>query len=72
MNAMQSLEDRIGVLMRAYDALREENQALREQYTDLTTERATLIEKLELARVRVEAMVAQLKSMETSPAKTGL
>nr|VFJ52726.1 MAG: cell division protein ZapB [Candidatus Kentron sp. FM]VFK09654.1 MAG: cell division protein ZapB [Candidatus Kentron sp. FM] len=65
MNAMQSLEGRINALIRAYDMLHQENQALREQQADLMTERATLIEKLELARVRVEAMVAQLKSMET-------
>jgi len=62
---MQALEERIDTLIRAYDTLRKENQILREQQSGLMAERATLVEKLELARVRVEAMVAQLKSMET-------
>nr|VFK67778.1 MAG: cell division protein ZapB [Candidatus Kentron sp. UNK]VFK73216.1 MAG: cell division protein ZapB [Candidatus Kentron sp. UNK] len=64
-NAMQLLEARVELLIRAYDGLKKENRALREQNTDLTAERATLIGKLELARERVEGMVTQLKSMET-------
>nr|VFK17758.1 MAG: cell division protein ZapB [Candidatus Kentron sp. LPFa]VFK32674.1 MAG: cell division protein ZapB [Candidatus Kentron sp. LPFa] len=62
---MQLLEARVELLIRAYDGLKKENRALREQNTDLTAERATLIGKLELARERVEGMVTQLKSMET-------
>nr|VFJ47511.1 MAG: cell division protein ZapB [Candidatus Kentron sp. DK]VFJ63455.1 MAG: cell division protein ZapB [Candidatus Kentron sp. DK] len=65
MNAMQLLEGRVEALIRAYEVVHKENQILREQQTSLMSERATLIEKLELARMRVEAMVAQLKSMET-------
>nr|VFK20683.1 MAG: cell division protein ZapB [Candidatus Kentron sp. LPFa] len=64
-NAMQLLEARVELLIRVYDGLKKENRALREQNTDLTAERATLIGKLELARERVEGMVTQLKSMET-------
>lgn len=62
---MQLLEARVELLIRVYDGLKKENRALREQNTDLTAERATLIGKLELARERVEGMVTQLKSMET-------
>nr|VFK53187.1 MAG: cell division protein ZapB [Candidatus Kentron sp. TUN]VFK54013.1 MAG: cell division protein ZapB [Candidatus Kentron sp. TUN]VFK58928.1 MAG: cell division protein ZapB [Candidatus Kentron sp. TUN] len=62
---IQTLETRVDSLIRAHDALRKENQTLREQKNSLTAERATLIEKLELAGARVEAMVAQLKFMET-------
>jgi len=69
---MQALEERIDTLIRAYDTLRKENQILREQQSGLMAERATLVEKLELARVRVEAMVAQLKSMETGSIEGGL
>ncbi|MBT8419520.1 MAG: TIGR02449 family protein [Gammaproteobacteria bacterium] len=72
MNAMQSLEGRIDALIRAYNTLHKENQALREQQAGLVTERATLIEKLELARTRVEAMVVQLKSMETGSVEINL
>nr|VFK78753.1 MAG: cell division protein ZapB [Candidatus Kentron sp. SD] len=62
---MQMLERRIDVLIRAYDGVRKENRALRGQRIGLMAERDTLSGKLELARVRVEEMVAQLKSMET-------
>nr|VFJ47720.1 MAG: cell division protein ZapB [Candidatus Kentron sp. FW]VFJ62259.1 MAG: cell division protein ZapB [Candidatus Kentron sp. FW] len=63
--AMQTLEARIDTLIRAYNALSKENQVLREQKASLTAERATLIEKLELAKVRVEGMVTQMKVIET-------
>lgn len=63
--AMQELERRIDVLIRAYDGLKRENRTLREQKIDLIAERVALIEKLELAKVRIENMVAQLKLMET-------
>nr|VFJ99094.1 MAG: cell division protein ZapB [Candidatus Kentron sp. LFY]VFK01175.1 MAG: cell division protein ZapB [Candidatus Kentron sp. LFY] len=62
---MQELERRIDVLIRAYDGLKRENRTLREQKIDLIAERVALIEKLELAKVRIENMVAQLKLMET-------
>ena len=44
--------------------LSDENQALRDQQSSLVAERAGLIEKSELARSRVEAMIARLKAME--------
>ncbi len=43
---------------------RDENRLLREQAQHLNLERAQLIEKNELARNRVEAMISRLKSME--------
>jgi len=61
---LQSLEARIDELIRTLDELREENRALRSQQDHLITERAALIEKSELARSRVEAMIARLKAME--------
>ena len=62
---LRFLEARIDALIQAYDQLREENRALREQQTHLTTERAALLEKSELARTRVESMIARLRAMET-------
>lgn len=62
-----SLEERVDKLIQACEDLRAENQALREQQAQLVTERAALIEKSELARTRVEAMIARLKSMEVGP-----
>nr|VFK22232.1 MAG: TIGR02449 family protein [Candidatus Kentron sp. MB]VFK32626.1 MAG: TIGR02449 family protein [Candidatus Kentron sp. MB]VFK76004.1 MAG: TIGR02449 family protein [Candidatus Kentron sp. MB] len=68
---MQTLEVRINALIRAYNGVRKENQALREQKTSLMAERGALIEKLKLARVRIEAMVVQLKSMENGASEEG-
>ena len=61
---LEYLEERIDALIQACEDLRAENRALREQQTHLVTERAALIEKSELARSRVEAMIARLKAME--------
>ena len=62
---MQALEARIDALIHTCEELNEENRALREQQAHLVSERAALIEKSELARTRVEAMVARLKAMES-------
>ena len=51
-------------LLRAYQQVREENRSLHAQLKVLTSERAHLIEKAELAHARVEAMLSRLKSME--------
>jgi cell division protein ZapB len=58
------LEQQVDALVEAYRQLSDENQALRNQQANLMAERATLIEKSELARSRVEAMIARLKAME--------
>ena len=49
----------------AYKQLRDENLALKNQQSNLLVERAQLIERSELARTRVEAMIARLKAMES-------
>jgi len=61
---LKALEARIDELIAACEELRDENRALREQQSQLMAERAGLIEKSELARSRVEAMIARLKAME--------
>ena len=61
---MRALEARIDELIIACREITDENQALRDQQTHLMAERAALIEKSELARSRVEAMIARLKAME--------
>lgn len=63
-SGIESLEERIDELIRTCEELREENQALRAQQDHLVVERAALIDKSELARSRVEAMIARLKAME--------
>lgn len=61
---LESLESQVDELIRTCENLSEENRALREQQATLVAERASLIEKSELARSRVEAMIARLKAME--------
>lgn len=62
--SLRSLEARLDELIRACEELTDENRALRDQQSHLMAERAALIEKSELARSRVEAMIARLKAME--------
>lgn len=61
---LKKLEVRVEELIRTCTQLKEENRSLRTHQDTLTTERANLIEKTELARSRVEAMITRLKSME--------
>ena len=61
---LSSLETQIDELIKRCGRLDDENRALRDQQANLMTERASLIEKSELARSRVEAMIARLKAME--------
>lgn len=61
---LSALERRIDDLISAVERLRDENRSLRESHSALISERAQLIEKTELARTRVEAMIARLKAME--------
>ncbi|MDJ0861781.1 MAG: TIGR02449 family protein [Gammaproteobacteria bacterium] len=61
---LKSLEKRLETLLQAFAHLQEENRALRQQQSHLMAERASLIERSELARSRVESMISRLKSME--------
>ena len=61
---LQALENQVDELIQTCEQLTEENRALRDQQSTLVAERASLIEKSELARSRVEAMIARLKAME--------
>jgi cell division protein ZapB len=61
---MKHLESRIDDLVAICQRLRDENKLLRDQQSSLMQERAKLIEKNEMARMRVEAIVSRLKGME--------
>ncbi len=61
---LQALEAQVDDLIQTCGQLTDENRALRNQQSTLVVERASLIEKSELARSRVEAMIARLKAME--------
>ena len=61
---LKQLEQRIDELIDTVGLLKNENTNLRQQKGKLVTERSQLIEKTELARSRVEAMISRLRSLE--------
>jgi cell division protein ZapB len=61
---LKRLEKRIEDLVATVSHIKEENRALRQRQDTLTAERATLLQKNEQVRARVEAMIGRLKSME--------
>jgi len=61
---LKALEARIDELVRACVHLKEENRILKSRQSTLVAERAALIEKTEMAKSRVEAMITRLKSLE--------
>ena len=63
---LKRLESRVNSLVHAYEGLKKENSLLKAQQGSYTAERASLIDKNEQARKRVEAMIIRLKSMEVS------
>lgn len=61
---LSHLEQRIDELIDTVGMLKNENTSLRQQKDKLSIERSQLVEKTELARSRVEAMISRLKSLE--------
>jgi cell division protein ZapB len=61
---LKRLEKRLEDLIVTVSHIKEENRALRQRQDTLTSERATLLQKNEQVRARVEAMIGRLKSME--------
>ncbi len=58
------LESQVEKLLKVCLQLKSENNLLRGRQAALISERARLIEKNDVARVRVEAMITRLKSLE--------
>ncbi len=61
---LKRLEKRVDALVRVCDQLQDENKTLKQRQDTLTAERATLLQKNEQVRARVEAMIGRLKAME--------
>jgi len=59
------LEEQVEILLQTVDRLVKENKSLRTQQESHSTERATLIERNDQVRNRVEAIVGRLKSLES-------
>ena len=63
-NELKRLEKRVDALVRVCDQLQDENKSLKQRQDVLTSERASLLQKNEQVRARVEAMIGRLKAME--------
>jgi cell division protein ZapB len=61
---LKRLEKRVDALVGVCDQLQDENKSLKQRQDTLTAERATLLQKNEQVRARVEAMIGRLKAME--------
>jgi cell division protein ZapB len=61
---LKRLEQRIDELVATVLQLKEENRALRQRQDAISTERASLLQKNEQVRTRVEAMIGRLRTME--------
>lgn len=61
---LKRLERRVDELIAIVHQLKEENRALHQRQDHLSQERIGLLQRNEMVRSRVEAMVGRLKSME--------
>ena len=62
---LAALELQVDMLIQTVNQLKTENIALKNQQKSLVSERASLIDKTEQARARVESMIVRLRAMET-------
>ncbi len=60
------LEKKLSELIDLADQLKVENESLRAQQNNLVAEKSRLVEKNELARTKVEAIITRLKSLESA------
>ncbi|MEE8156557.1 MAG: TIGR02449 family protein [Gammaproteobacteria bacterium] len=63
---LKRLESRLDELVDICGQLKEENQSLKQRQDNLIAERATMLQKSEQVRARVEAMIGRLKALEQS------
>ncbi|KAF3978108.1 MAG: TIGR02449 family protein [Methylococcales symbiont of Iophon sp. n. MRB-2018] len=61
---LKDLEEKLDLLIEKYGSIEKENSSLKVKQGELVREKAKLLEKTTLARIRVEAMITRLKSME--------
>lgn len=61
---LRDLEIKLDQLIAEFTATKSENQSLKTRQDELVQEKAKLLEKTNLARMRVEAMIVRLKAME--------
>ncbi len=61
---LKRLESRLDDLVDICSQLKDENRSLKQRQDALTADRASLLQKNEQVRARVEAMISRLKAME--------
>jgi cell division protein ZapB len=61
---LKDLEGKLDQLIEQYHFVKIENNSLKSKQETLVREKAKLLEKANLARTRVEAMITRLKAME--------
>ena len=61
---LKELEAKLDELIDQYNLMKSENSTLKVKQDSLVKEKARLLEKTNLAKARVEAMIARLKAME--------
>jgi len=61
---LERLEKRLDELVVICNQLKEENRSLKQRQDTLIADRATLLQKNEQVRARVEAVIGRLKAME--------
>ncbi len=61
---IKKLENKLDQLIGRYNSVKNENNSLKIKQEALVREKAKLLEKTTQARIRVEAMISRLKSME--------
>ena len=59
-----ALEQKLDELIRLCETLNNENNALKSKASGWSMERSRLVEKNEIARAKIEAMITRLKSLE--------
>ena len=61
---LNALEAKVDELIELCESLANENQALRERNRTWAAEKSALVERNELARSKIDALIGRLKSMD--------
>jgi len=61
---LKKLEGRIDDLIGVCRKLKKENHAMKADHEQLSDDHAKLVEKTQIARARIEAMIGKLKALE--------
>jgi len=61
---INELEIKLDELIQRYNSVQNENSTLKAKQDELVRDKAKLVEKTNMARTRVEAMISRLKTME--------